>query len=824
MSKKPEQRLPLPIDGYLSQIESLFLNHSNLVVVAEPGAGKTTRLPPACLNWIESKKILVLVPRRIAAQMSADRICYENQWQLGQECGYQVRFDSKVSASTRLIFLTEALLIKKMMQDPELSDVSTVILDEFHERSLWTDLSIGLLKECQQLSRPDLKIIVMSATLDADKVARYLSNDIDSAPIIQVPGKVFPLHIENQKESQIILTTEQWNQKITEKIQSILTSYPSDTLVFLPGVSEINRIKERLLERLPSTKFDLRTLHGQQNLSEQKLNLSKNKDGLIRVILCTNVAESSITVDGVDQVIDCGLQKVNRYNLKTDVDKLETVRISKASAKQRAGRAARQTEGRCFRLWNQLDERSMLDFDTPEVLRSKLTDVVLILAHFGASPDTFGWFEKPNEDLINSAIQECERLRLSERNLITDLGRKVLSYPLPARISLAYIKSIELGHPVLGAALCAILSEKDSLSMGHVSDDCDIKSGLESLMQGNGPFQVKKVMEQLLPHSIDRNISKFSADILFQILWDCFSDRLCRRRRSGEGSAISTIGKAYSLSNKSHVIKADYFFALKMIDSDKSSDVMISMACSVTEDWVKKNLANLSKVNQSLEFDEKSKQIYIEEFKAIDKMPLEAPRRRQAKVEEVSEILPDLVIKNWNYVLNRNESLKNHWNRISYFSENVQIIDINDQILFGAIQDACYGESQFESVIQKDFWHFIQMRLKEYSDQSTLLENLERSCPTKWKAPSGREFVIQYQSNQLPYIELKIQDCFGLRVQPTILNGKVPITFHLLGPHMRPVQVTSSIESFWKNTYPEIRAEYKIRYPKHKWPEDPTKI
>lgn len=827
----------LPIDSYLASIQDSYQRHSNLVVVAEPGAGKTTRLPPALLTWNgiqKQKKVLVLVPRRIAAQLSADRVCFEQGWQLGKECGYQVRFDSKVQADTKLIFLTEALLVKKMLTDPELKDVAAVVLDEFHERSIWTDLTIGLLKECQQLSRPDLKIVVMSATLDSQQLSKYLATEQGPAPVVNVPGQVFPMEVEYQKESQLILTSDLWQQKVSEKIIQIMLRSPADTLIFLPGVFEINRIRDRISEKLPEAKFEIRVLHGQQSLSEQKANLQKipvdandsdKHKEKCRIILCTNVAESSVTVDGVSQVIDSGLHKSSRYNLKTDVNRLETVRISKASATQRAGRAARQGPGRVFRLWNQLDERSMVDFESAEIHRSNLVDVVLMLSSVGVSPETFDWFERPNKDFIKFAVSDCERLGLIKSGQISELGLQILKYPLPARIAVAHLKSLRLGHHQMGAALSALLSEREENAKSVDHDDCDLKPLLQAALMGNCSFQIRKVMDQLLQVDGSRSIASkqtnLDEDPLLQVLWTCFKDRLCRRRRTGEPQAMSTSGRAYTLSQNSRVKKADYFFALKLMELEKSNDVVVTMACSVSEEWIKRNVSGQAIIQKEVLFDEKNKTIYVEEFKAVDHMPLENPRRRSAKAEEVADLLPSLLLKKWDYVIAQNQRLKNNLCRFFYYDSKCHQIGLSDDLLLRAMQAACIGENQFEIVLQKDLWYYIEQQLQtEFADQFQV-SDFEKSCPGLWKSPTGKTFTIYYENDKGPWVEVKIQDCFGLKKQPKVFKSEQALTFHLLGPNMRPVQVTSDIDSFWDNTYPEIRSQYKIKYPKHKWPEDP---
>lgn len=424
---------PLPIDYFLKKIVDSLKQESNLVLSAAPGAGKTTRLPPALLSATE-KKILVLEPRRIAAVAAAKRIADENSWNLGKEVGYQIRFDSNYTQETRLIFLTEALLSRRILHDPELMDIGIVVLDEFHERSQHVDLAIGLLKELQTLTRPDLKIVVMSATLQSEMICNFL----ETTNYHNVPGQSFPLNIEYINSAQKLQTNIEFIQNVANHVikESTRLGPAEHMLVFLPGLSEIERTKEKLQSWADQKNFLLLRLHGNLALQDQQSILTPSSQN--KIILSTNIAESSLTVDGVRVVIDSGLQRKSSVNSRTGFPQLELTRISQSSATQRSGRAARQAPGFCLRMWSKLDQQALPAEDTAEILRIDLSEVILFLALNGLSdPNSFTWFEKPKSESIKKAQKNLLGLgAIDASGALTTLGKKFLKWPLPPALLL----------------------------------------------------------------------------------------------------------------------------------------------------------------------------------------------------------------------------------------------------------------------------------------------------------------------------------------------------------------------------------------------------
>ncbi len=818
----------LPIDDFLPEIKKSLNACPNLVLTAEPGAGKTTRLPPALLDCT-SKNVVVLEPRRMAAVAAASRIAEEHNYQLGQEVGYQVRFDNKISKESRLIFMTEALLIRKMNQDPELKDVGIIVLDEFHERSLHVDLSLGLIKELQELGA-DIKIVVMSATLDAGNISNYL----DNCPIVAVPGKLYPLEVIYQKNSQHLRTLPAFYENLEFTVKQALKSTQNDLLVFLPGVGEIEKAFNQLSESL--TQLEILKLHGSLPLEEQKKALRKGNSQ--RIILSTNIAESSVTVDGVDTVIDSGLEKNIRYDSKTGFSKLELSRISLSSATQRAGRSARQFPGKCYRMWNKQDELSFPKDTISEIHRSDLSESLLFLSSQGITAyDQFRWFEKPNPAAISSAENFLKNTYLIDENYrVTELGKKTLNFPTSLRSALIAIAGIESDKAELGCLLAALLQEKDILGKNqilHLSEadpESDILPRLEMIVQslkGSYPPQaqqnsinnISQGYQQLIKtiggdqnRSIISTISKVDLDI---ILAKTFKDRLCRRRGKSE-KALMMGGRGIKLASESVVKKSEFFFALSGI-STHDADSTISLASAISKDFILKFYSTEIYKKTELIYNEDKHQYFVHEFKVLGDLPIDEPTIKPANAQDIAEKIVDLCISNMPLLLKENSSLDAWLIRLEYYLKQTEQNINLDNLHRNALEKATYGCKSLQEVASKDLVYFWEQELFP-----SMIKTLHTEFPEKIKVPSGSHIPVQYSIEKDPYIEVRIQEIFGWQKTPVINFGKTNLIIHLLGPNFRPVQVTSNIESFWKNAYAEVRKELRIKYPKHQWPENPA--
>lgn len=796
-----------PIDPYLEQIAEKLKTHNNLIISAEPGTGKTTRIP-AYLTKFLTKKILVLEPRRIAAVSAASHVADENDWNLGYEVGYQVRFDNRAHDNTKLIFMTEALLAKKIQADPELSDVELVVLDEFHERSIHTDLALGLLVEMQQLTRPDLKIIVMSATLDSAQLQQHLGDNY----VFQIPGVSNPLTVDYINQAQLLRTDMNFIHRVAENILSVWKKSnlsQGHILVFLPGISEIERTAQELAKSISAEQ--IKSLHGLISLEQQKSILKSQQQR--QIILATNIAESSITIDGVDAVIDSGLFRLQKWDYKTNTSKLETTRISKSSATQRAGRSARQKAGYCLRLWSKMEEVSFVEFDPPEVLRTPMDESVLLLTSLGVKNiKSFSWLTPPQDFSLERAENELLLISaIDEQHNITELGRKILTLPLRPRLAKLFLHCKKLGYESFGAKICAILSEREFLkNPSHSDNESDLVDRLEQfqrLPMGN------RIVSQLIS---DKAANKMpSEEDIAQILWEVFPDALARRRNPTGKESQLIQGKGCILHDNSQVKKSKYFFALQLQLQPLKNDPIVFWAHGITDSFVEQKLKPLAQPNKQINFDKETLTFWTMEALALQSFFLEVPRKRQSTAEEVEKILPEKIQENWDWFLQQNKGFYSWWNRYLYFCKEENHEHFSEEQIRSALEQICYGENSVKAILEKDLVYYFEQLL-----EPQYLLQLNSNYPKSILLPSGRSHFVDY-STAAPQIQVKLQELFGLQENYRIGKNKSNLTFVLLSPNGTPMQITQDILSFWKSAYFEVRAELRSRYPKHPWPDDP---
>jgi ATP-dependent helicase HrpB len=811
---------PLPVDNYLDQALELVEQNSSLIVSAAPGAGKTTRIPWALLNhWqglAADKKIIVLEPRRIAALSAAQYISELMRQNVGDKIGYQVRFDSKISSNTQLVFMTEALLSKKMIDDPNLENVQAVILDEFHERSLNVDIALGLLKELQMLSRPDLKIIVMSATIDSQSISAFLNN----APILNVPGKIFPLTINKSKKSQLLVTNQDFIDRTMDAIKEAVSKSAKHTLVFIPGVGEIERLFNTLETSSSFASFQICKLHGQLSLDEQKKVLAPSEQR--KIILSTNIAESSLTIDGLDTVVDSGLQRQTNFDPVRDITSLEIQRISQASAQQRAGRAARQFPGFVYQMWTTMDEISMPKFDKAELHRNDLSETILTLVQLGiSSPQSFSWYEPPPTLKLQSAFKKLVSLgAIDEKGKITEIGSKMSAWPLGPRFARLMLAGIEHNCPQFAAEIASLLSEKD-LTKGsfHHHEESDVLFIYEQFLEKKNSAnyrQINKSIEQLC--KIAKRITQKDLEDpsklnlqekLNEILWPAYSDQLCRRRRANESAFLMRSGQGAALDEKSSLKHAEWALAIN------GQGEKIRWAHSLPFSFVQAKLSHQIKKTTELVIDEKTKRVIRREWNKIDQLTIGDPIDRPASAEEIQQLLPIFALQNWDLLYAKNEKLKKWLDRFQWYSQ-ISGAGLTEEIKQQAIEAACFGEKSIEQLFEKDLIYFFESQFP-----ANLIADFHSQAPETITVPTGNSYPIQYMQHRNPILEVRLQEIFGWSETPKLANGSVSLTLSLLAPNFRPVQMTSDLKSFWQNAYTEVKKELRTRYPKHSWPEDP---
>jgi len=848
--------LNLPIDGFLPDIIQGIQNHQNLILSAAPGSGKTTRFPPALTRHFQGK-IWVLEPRRMAAIAAAHRIAHEQNWTVGNQVGFQVRQGSRLQDETQLVFMTEALLTRHLLKENSLNEVDIVILDEFHERSIHVDLALGILREMQELGSK-IKIVVMSATLDSHSLEKYFSG---TSKTICVPGVTKELKIQYSKTPQILSLNSTFFDNCFKILKEAFANSQRDILFFLPGTGEMRRLQDQLKDWAQDKKVQILPLHGSLSLEEQTRALQRDPQGARRLILSTNVAESSVTVDGVDVVVDSGLARIHFFDPVQQIDSLNIKRISKSSAKQRAGRAARQYDGVCYRMWTHLDESSMSEMETPEIQRTDLSETLLYLAALGISDaKTFSWYMPPPENLLNAGYQTLRQIEALSQGL-TEVGKQLLFFPLPVRLGRVMLESHRLNRQEQGALICALMQEKDFISKEHdwlsVDEDCDITYRCELLRELNSPgrqahhdrtIQIKVATsiwtqtQELL--KIFKNLPSISTNSsrdllprtqegsktlpLSEILLPAFSDRICRRRKDTD-RAVMIGGRGFRLAPQSVVTQSEFFIALQIIDTGTGSDSLITMATPLTRQEIEISMKDRLSKQSEVIFDEERGKFYRKEIQKVDDLPLEDGTVFLLSESELEAFWPDIFEKNFNKVLSENTALRSLFERLHFLKEKFDSLPSNkmefveefferkwDLWKKRSIEEAAYGESSWKSILEKDLAYHFQENLPQPIKILLLSE-----IPGSIQVPSQSWIPIQYQKGKAPFIEVRIQEIFGLEKSPSLFFDQIPLSFHLLGPNFRPVQITNDLASFWKNAYCEVRKELRLKYPKHQWPEDP---
>lgn len=820
----------LPIDDFLTPIQTSLKGCDNLIVVAAPGAGKTTRVPPAVAS-LTDKKILMLQPRRIAARASAERIAEENQWKLGEYIGYRVRFEDCTRADSKIIIVTEALLMRELLKDPELSDYGIIIFDEFHERNLYSDAGLAAVRELQQLSRPDLKIIVMSATIDTKPLLGYL----EPAQAIDVPGRTFPVDVIYDQQSQLLNTDRTFIDRVANKVMEALASTESDKhiLVFLPGLSEIQRVEETLRSKShwPSGRRICR-LHGSLSLDEQHSVLHTRDP---KVILATNVAETSLTIDGVNTVIDSGLARELQNDQRRLFPWLKTTRISRASAEQRKGRAGRQYPGRCYRLWTKLDDQSMPPFAAPDIVTQDLSELLLVLFQLGVSePNNFSWFEKPPQLNLERALQFLLALLLINKKgslfELTDKGRWIQKLPVNPRLGAILFEGVKNKNVVLAAQLAALLNERDPWAREALDswqsscEDSDLIPRLSALNQTSTLREfglMEKVAQQLCRQLSTpyRKLDKFSSLEITELLIEGFGDRIGRRRRPKESAGLVIGQKGVELSPRSLVKETDFFMALAGHANESNGNAIVDLAHPLSKNYLLQKFSERIVLKQEAQFfPEKDAWMSVQQ-KRLDDLPLEEPSYKPLELTPETLIpIAKEAFQQWKQTLpvlvqlfERLQWAQRLWPERAW----PELAPWENE----TIEMGCLGENSLQAVKDKD-WNELFLLPLSNAEKKLLKEEL----PEKLISPRGRPFTLLYESNGNVSVELKIQEAYGWKDTPKIAQGRIKVRMILLGPHMRPLQTTDDLASFWKGTYQELRPSLKARYPKHQWPEDPSSL
>ncbi len=801
------RRQDLPIDALLPGIRKRLETSSALILQASPGSGKTTRVPPALLDepWAREKEIWVLVPRRLAAKMAALRVAEEMGEDAGGTVGYHFRFEKVAGPKTRLKFLTEGMFLKLALGDPKLIRVAAVVLDEFHERHLQTDVALGYVQWLRAHGRPDLKVLVMSATLPAEALSRFLD-----APVLSLETKLHPVEISYLPTA----ANQRLDAQVRSAVQKVLAESRGDILVFLPGVGDIVRCEEALRSALRDEAKILPLYADLPTEAQAEVFRPASKP---KIILATNVAETSLTIDGVTVVVDSGLHRRASFSWWSGVSRLVTRPISKASAIQRAGRAGRTAPGRCLRLYAASDFNGRPDFEVPEIQRSDLAETVLQVMGLGAEDvKEFPWFEPPSPEATEAAGLLLRRLGAVAEGKLTDVGSEMMELPLHPRLARAVVEAESRGVLEDVATIVAWISEGD----GEVLDVLDLRT------RKRAP-NVERLRKQILNISTKKASQKSDEDIA-RCLLAGFPDRVAKKRAAGKGSEIELVfatGGSALVKREPTVEKNDFFLLLDVQERGRQGEgrlkIHVHTLCPIRADWLLDLQSDLLREEEALTWDKDLKKVYEVSRLVYGELVLSEDRNEPRDPEKATALLlkeafgldvakeipsvPDFL-----KALERHidpEPIESLLTRLKFFPEIASPVSFLIHSLKGltSLRDLQPGAFQ-------------QRVLVTLPPQ--LSAELDRSLPTHVLL-KGRRVKVHYRWDQKPWIESRLQDFFGMTRAPALMNGKLPLTLHLLAPNKRPVQVTQDLASFWKNAYPQIRKELSRKYPKHKWPEDP---
>jgi len=861
---RPSDLELLPIDEVLPRIVEALRRSPNLVLRAPTGAGKTTRVAPALADFgVARGSVLLLEPRRVAARAAARRIAIERGAALGgDEVGYQVRFDNRTTARTRIVVMTYGIFLRRIQEDPFLDGVGAVMFDEIHERSLDADLALAMARKAQREARADLHLLAMSATLDLAPLAGFLGN----AATIDSAGRSFPIDIRHEPAP----AQRELHQAVAASVRAVLGETSGDVLVFLPGLAEIRRAASALAPLAERESLAVMELYGDLPAEEQDAVLRRS--GWRKVVLATNVAESSVTIENITAVVDSGLARVLRFDAGVGLDRLEVTRISKASADQRAGRAGRTAPGLCVRLWSAHEDRALRPAEEPEIARVDLSRAVLELRAWGERDvRSFPWLEPPPPAALDSAEALLRDLDALDEQGLTAIGRTMAALPLPPRIARLLIEAQRLGCLHRASIAAAILSERDPLRRAREALPLPATTAWESdllervlLLEGfaaapasaawpelnlGAARSVLRVARDLhramhapaaaavrddgVPAAVARvdggrssrgaggdsdatRRTMPSEEAFLRALLAAYRDRVARRRERGSDRAVMAGGRGVRLAGDSLVHTAELFVCID-IDAGRRgerSEALVRQASAIEAEWLPQTAASVV-----VEFDEQAQRVVGRQRRMYRDLVLEektvlAPREPAAAVlAERAAAAPRraLALDDGN--------VEQYLARVRSLAQWMPELDLpacDEAMLSEVARELAAGCRSFEEMRKAPLLEALQARLTY--EQRRLLD---RHAPERIEIPSGSSIRLLYEAGRPPVLAARIQEMFGMRETPRIAAGRVPVLVHLLAPNGRPQQVTDDLASFWRNTYAEVRKQLRARYSKHAWPEDP---
>ncbi len=836
---------PLPIDEVLPGLHVALAGRAVAVLEAPPGAGKTTRVPLALLQspWLESQRIVMLEPRRLAARAAAGFMARTLGESVGGTVGYRVRGDTRISARTRIEVVTEGILTRMLSQDPTLDGIGAVLFDEFHERSLHADLGLALVLETQLQLRDSLRVLVMSATLDGDAVAHLLADAEGPAPIVRSSGRIFPITTHYRPPR----ADERMEAVTARVVREALSAESGDLLVFLPGLGEQRRVAERLTSGPLPEGVQLHVLHGTMPLADQDAALAPAPPGCRKVVLSTNVAETSLTVEGVRVVVDAGWSRVPRHDPGAGLTRLHTMRVSRASADQRRGRAGRLGPGVCYRLWDAHEEHGVLAQTRPEIIDADLSALALELADAGIpDPAALRWLDRPRSGPFAAARELLTQLEaLDADGRITPHGRRMAALPLAPRLAHLVLAAESRGHTALGAAIAALLEERDLLR-GEGRDlpsDLELRldllrrdaaGGQEASLHGawadrDGLRRVRQAWQELLrrvetsSHASSRDETLTDTTNAGHLLALAFPDRVAQRRPGAEPRFLLRNGTGGVLSRHDPLRDAPYLAVAELDGSPP--DFRIVRAAALTREVIDDAFLHQLTRSASVGWDDRAHRVQAVERVTLGALVFEERPLRDLDPERVREAvlahLAETPVSAWPW----SDAARRLRERLACAHRHAGASDerwpdMSDAALqastaewLGPFLEGVRTQSQLAGVD----WAEALISMLPWAQRRAF----DRLVPTHLEVPSGSRIALDYSDPEQPVLAVKLQEVFGWTATPCVLDGRVPVTLHLLSPAQRPVQVTRDLAGFWASGYFEVRKELRGRYPRHPWPEDP---
>jgi ATP-dependent helicase HrpB len=798
--------MEFPVDAIIPQLSAALDAGPCALLVAEPGAGKTTRVPLKLLDaaWLKGSKILMLEPRRLAARNAAHRMAETLNDEIGGAVGYAVRLNRKVSSRTRIEVVTEGILTRRLQTDPELAGVGLVIFDEFHERSLDADLGLAMVLDIQRGLRDDLKILVMSATLDAARVSAHLGH----APVIDAPGRVYPVETRYLDKAQ----RQTISADAARAVHRALDETEKSILVFLPGEAEIRRTEDMLVSSGLPKGTAVRPLYGAMSFAEQDAAIRPSLPGERKIVLATTIAETSLTIDGIGAVIDTGFKRAPRFDPASGMTALETVRVSLASADQRRGRAGRLGSGVCYRLWPEAETRALAPHDSPEIFVADLAPLVLELAAWGISdPKSLPWLDPPPAAPYAQAQDLLQRLEaIDASGRITAMGREMVRLPLHPRLAHMVVK----GKSVLAAELAALLSERDGLPR---SAGTDITLRLPQI-RGAPRDRIRQTAKQIRQIAgIKDGEADLSPGVLIAF---AFPDRIAQRRGGDRRYRLSGGGGA--ILPEYDALMTEEWLAVATTDG-ASGDQKIFLAAPLSLREIEEHFSEQIETREATFWDSRAKAVSSMKSRRLGTLVLEERPSASADPELIAQAMTKGVREMGLAALPWSEGAKSLRARVMFIRRlfpDDGWPDFSDEALLASLEDWLMsylaGISRKAHLDRLDMHQILQGMIPH-----ELYRKMDRLAPVRIEVPSGADVRIDYKTEGDPVLRVRLQEMFGLARTPAIAEGRSPLRIELLSPAGRPLAVTQSLETFWTNGYPSVRSDMRGRYPKHAWPEDP---